>query len=241
MRSKVFVVATRHARYATDKYPKNSVVIDPWRYVEKRDNVTVRRLGENKPETISLLLPSRGRPTWLHRMMFTALETAIYPRSVEIVVYVDEDDPEREAYLRLPWVKVKLGPRIVLSEMWNDCFQRSTGNIVMHCGDDVVFKTPGWDEIVRKEFEKYPDKLVFLYGDDLGPNGQVFGTHGFMHRRWAEIVGYFVPPLFSSDWNDVWLNEVADMIGRKVLIPIVTEHLHYTFGKAPRDQTHHDP
>ena len=51
-------------------------------------------------------------------------------------------------------------------------------------------------------------------------------------------MGYFVPPLFSSDWNDVWLNEVAEKIGRKQLLNFVTEHHHYTFGKSERDQTH---
>ena len=50
-------------------------------------------------------------------------------------------------------------------------------------------------------------------------------------------MGYFLPPYFSCDWNDVWLTEVADMIGRRVKVPIVTEHMHYSFDKRERDQT----
>ena len=39
----------------------------------------------------------------------------------------------------------------------------------------------------------------------------------------------------------MWLNEIADAIGRRRLLPFVTEHHHYTFGrKAERDQTHAD-
>lgn len=236
----VFVIATKHAQYAEEKFPEGSVVIDPWRYIPDQKGVTVRRLGQNKPELISLLIPSRGRPDWFTRMALSAFHTATHPRHLEIVLYLDEDDPKRESYPNFEQVKKIGGDRIVLSEMWNRCFEASRGEILMHCGDDIVFLTPGWDQCVRREFARSEDKVLFVHGDDLGPNGKVFGTHGFVHRRWVETLGYFVPPLFSSDWNDVWLNEIADAIGRRVLIPIETEHLHYTFGKAERDQTHHD-
>ena len=65
----------------------------------------------------------------------------------------------------------------------------------MHCGDDLTFDTPGWDGVVREAFEQTPDKILFAYGNDLGPHGETFGTHGFVHRRWVETLGYFVPPL----------------------------------------------
>jgi hypothetical protein len=119
--------------------------------------------------------------------------------------------------------------------MWNECYARANGNILMHCGDDIVFRTPSWDTIVRETFAQSTDKILLVHGDDMTPNTDALATHGFLHRRWVETVGYFVPPLFSSDWNDVWLTEVADMIGRRVKIPIVTEHMHYSFGKAERD------
>jgi hypothetical protein len=106
----------------------------------------------------------------------------------------------------------------------------------MHCGDDIVFRTPGWDMLVREAFASSQDKILLVHGDDCSPNTDALATHGFLHRTWVETVGYFVPPYFSSDWNDVWLTEVADQIGRRVKIPIVTEHLHYAFGKAERDQ-----
>lgn len=107
----------------------------------------------------------------------------------------------------------------------------------MHCGDDIVFRTPGWDTIVRQTFQRFPDRIVLVHGDDVSVNTDALATHGFLHRRWVETVGYFLPPLFSCDWNDVWLTEVADMIGRRVKIPVITEHMHYSFEKRPRDAT----
>jgi len=188
---------------------------------------------------ISLLLPTRQRPDNLHRLARSVAATAAGP--VEFSVYVDDDDPESARQARELGMTVTVGPRVVLSEMWNVAQRAATADVFMHCGDDLVFRTPGWDQLVLREFEKVPDRLVFVHGDDLSGNAHNGGTHGFLHRRWVDLVGYFVPPLFSSDWNDTWLNCVADLIGRRVYLPgVVTEHMHPSFGKAELDQTHRE-
>lgn len=235
------VITTAHEQYHKMRFQPGDTVIDPFRMIKPQEGVTVRGLGRNRPELISLLLPTRGRPESFYDMVETARRHATYPRAVEIIAYVDQDDPEYDRYMDMrEAVYMICDGRRLLSECWNECYARATGELLMHCGDDVRFRTEGWDEVVRQAFRRYDDRILFAYGDDLGPNGHVFGTHGFVHRRWVEALDYFVPPLFSSDWNDVWLNEVAVNIGRHELLPIVTEHLHYTFGKAERDQTHAD-
>ena len=237
----VFFVATAHPEYAEREFPAGSVVIDPWRMVKDQPGVTVRRLGENKPALISILVPSRGRPPTLARMITSSAKTALHPRRVQWVVRLDDDDPMLDRYLHLPFAGVSYltGQRELLSECWNECATAARGEILMHCGDDLTFETNGWDQMVRDAFAAVPDRIAFVYGDDLSPNFPDLGTHGFVHRRWVETVGYFVPPLFSSDWNDVWLTEVAQMIDRARPLPeMVTEHHHWSFGKADRDQTH---
>lgn len=233
----VFVIATKHAQYADEKFPEGSVVIDPWRYIPDQKGVTVRRLGENKPAMISLLVPSRDRAIQFSRMEMSAYKTATHPRRMEVIAYLDEDDPGLLGYgPHVHNTQIIVGPRILLSEAWNVCYRQASGEILMHCGDDIVFRTSGWDAIVREAFEDSDDKILIVHGDDCSPNTDALATHGFLHRRWVETVGYFVPPLFSSDWNDVWLTEVADAIGRRVKVDIVTEHMHYAFGKAERDE-----
>jgi hypothetical protein len=232
---KTFFVATKHPEYAEFAYPEGSTVIDPWRYIPDQKGVTVKRIGENKPELISILCPTRERPKEFERMLRSAQETATHPNRIEVIAYMDLDDPASGHY---PYGGVTYirDERILLSEAWNRCYELARGDILMHCGDDIVFRTPGWDVIVRETFAASEDKILLVHGDDCSPNTDALATHGFLHRRWVETVGYFLPPLFSSDWNDVWLTEVADAIGRRVKVGIVTEHMHYAFGKAERDR-----
>lgn len=232
-------IATKHPEYAEHVFEEGSTVIDPWRYIPDRPGVDVRRIGESKPALISLLCPTRARPRQFRAMEESAVELATFPGRMEVIAYRDDDDDSDYDHSEIRTRHLR-GPRILLSKMWNECCAAARGEILMHCGDDIVFRTPGWDAVVRKAFAASPDNLVLVHGDDCSPNTDAIATHGFLHRRWVETVGYFVPPLFSSDWNDVWLTEVADMIGRRVKVPIVTEHMHYAFDKSEFDRTYRE-
>lgn len=188
---------------------------------------------------ISLLLPSRGRPDNIKRLADSAISHADNPEYIELIVYIDDDDNSYDGRTFPEQVKIYSTKRTILSKYWNKAYDKAQGPIYMHCGDDIVFQTFHWDTIVQQEFEKYPDKIVLLYGDDGDPNQEKnFGTHSFIHDNWVKTIGYFVPPYFSSDFNDTWLNDVADGIGRKVKIPILTEHMHFAFHKGELDLTH---
>lgn len=189
---------------------------------------------------ISLLVPTRERYDGLTRMGGSALVNSVVPDGVEIVVYIDDDDDTYDELLESSGLKDVVtpvrGPRITLSKMWNRCAEHARGEIFGHMGDDIVFRTYAWDELVTNVFAEYDDRIVFVHGRDGIQDGGL-GTHGFLHRTWVEAVGYFVPPYFSSDYNDTWLTEVADMIGRRRYVPeLFTEHMHHTVGKAEIDQ-----
>lgn len=187
---------------------------------------------------ISLLVPTRGRPENMRRLVNSARDTADYP--VPVVFYIDEDDTASAQEADDLCCDSVVGPRIVLSQMWNECYRLSTTDINMHCGDDIVFQTPSWDRIVEEMFDQFPDKIALVYGDD-GFQGEQLATHSFQHRNWTDTLGYFVPPYFSSDYNDTWLTDVATMIGRKIYLPqVVTEHMHPAANKGTWDSTHQE-
>lgn len=189
-------------------------------------------------EGISVVMPTRGRPANVLRVIQSARETAELPP--DFVFYVDDDDAASLEAVRSVGASVVVGERVVLSAMWNEAAKLAIHDVVMHCGDDIVFRTPGWDRIVLDEFERWPDRLVLVHGRD-GFQDARLATHGFYHRAWIDTFGYLVPPYFASDYNDLWNTEVADSAGRRVYKPeIYTEHMHPVAGKAELDQTHRE-
>src|ERR1039458_7093220 len=135
-------------------------------------------------------MPTRGRPHNMSDVSLSARDTAV--GDVEIIFYVDDDDePSIEAAYELG-CEVATGPRITLSDTYNRCAEIATGEILMGACDAVVFKTPGWDELVEAEFAKVPDKILLVFGDDEIHHGGG-ATLPFLHRRWMEVVGRFYP------------------------------------------------
>jgi glycosyltransferase involved in cell wall biosynthesis len=193
---------------------------------------------------ISILCPTRGRPDSVVRLVKSIQATAV--GAVELILHVDYDDPTVDEVLALAGpgsgglVRVLVDNRMLLSQYWNRCADIARGELLMQCGDDLVFHTPGWDATFTQAFDQYPDKIALVYGDD-GLQHERIATHGVLHRRWVDTVGYFVPPHFASDYNDLWLTEVAAALGRLVYLPeVYTEHLHPAAGKATWDRTHQE-
>lgn len=189
---------------------------------------------------ISILCPTRNRLDAMRRLVQSARETAANPTEIEFIFYVDEDDEPSAALADELDATVVRGPRIVLSEMWNRCWDEAKYDVAMHCGDDIIFRSRDWDLHVLYAFERFPDKIVLVHGRD-GYQDANLATHGFRHRNWVNATGYFVPPYFSSDYNDTWVTEVADALGRRVYVPeVYTEHMHPVAGKGTWDQTHQE-
>jgi len=186
----------------------------------------------------------------LLRFYDSAFHHAVRPDKCEIIARVDLDDEQLGGYRELeavlgprqiPAFTLLVGPRdLCLSNLWNECWgaAHAQAEIFMMGADDLVFRSPRWDEMLREAFYLYPDRIAFVYGRDSIQN-EALGTHGAIHKHWVDTVGYFVPPLFEADCNDSWLHEVSEIIGRKHFIPdLETEHLHASSGKSPRDATH---
>ena len=117
------------------------------------------------PEKISLLLPTRERPDSMQRVWKSAIDTADHPKYIEICFYIDNDDlisiqEAKKMKVKYERVMYKVGPRIVLSQCWNECYKISTGEILMQCGDDLIFRSNHWDTIVRNMFRKHEDRIM---------------------------------------------------------------------------------
>lgn len=194
---------------------------------------------------ISVLCPTRKRPREFERMITSAWNTACQPHLIEIVARVDDDDHTygHGRTLKPPeGVTMIQSPRIrQITDLWNQCFAGCSGDIVMQANDDIIFRTRGWDMMVEGAFAACPDKILMVHGDHQGGyDGRMFGPHPFVHRRWVQTLGYFTPPYFSSDFGDTWINDLANALGRRLFLPFVVEHMHFTIGKSEEDQTTKD-
>jgi len=195
---------------------------------------------------ISLLCPTRKRPQNMLAMFHSALYNADKPTDVECVFCIDDDDVTAQKQfedMRKVYgnqIKARIGKRVILAQTWNECLPLASGDIIMHCNDDIIFRTKGWDTIVRDEFDKCYDKILCVYGRD-GFQNERLATFGFYGRKLAEILGYFTPPYFSCDYCDNWLFAIHKTLNRARYHPeIYIEHLHPTAGKAVIDETHRD-
>jgi glycosyl transferase/beta-hydroxylase protein BlmF len=179
----------------------------------------------------------------MRRMVDSGRETST--GQVEYVFYIDDDDPASvEMASTLHHEKADVfwitGPRILMSSMWNECQKCARYDVYQHSCDETIYRTVGWDTAVLAAMDEWPDKIGLVYGRD-GIHDQALATHGFITRNWVEAVGYFVPPYFSSDYNDLWLHQVAEAVGRLHFLPeVYTEHMHPAVNKGPLDLTHQE-
>lgn len=183
---------------------------------------------------IDILVPSKGRPNRLQTMINSCYETADTPEDISVIVFLDRDD-YYELDLISDNVSVIQGKQEVLSKLWNNCFRYGQGEICMHAADDIVFESKGWDTIVRDYFAK--NEIGLIYGDDC--HQDKWATHSFTSRKAADILGYFCPPYFEADYNDIWLTELY--LGIKKICytsDLVIKHLHRNLDSKFDDSTY---
>jgi len=171
----------------------------------------------------------------------SALATASKPNKIEFLFYVDEDDKSFPSGIVNRKIKLINGPRIWISLALSVLYTRSRGEIIMYCGDDVVFKTKGWDVTIRNEFDKVPDKICLVHTNDGVIQSKDIARHGFLHKKWFKTLGSPFPALRGIP-NDLWCSEIATILGRvRYIDEIVIEHIHYRQGaKAKFDSTYKD-
>lgn len=185
---------------------------------------------------ISFLTPTRKRPEMMTQFVSSVLDTADRPADIEFVVYIENDDSSYFNWPHSPQVKMKWGPWKNLAQCYE--WERASGDIFVLGADDVIFRTQGWDTKVMAEFAKYPDKIVLVHGDDGDPNTEkTNATMPFIHRQWVNVIGRYLPPYFTGDFTDTWLSDIANALGRRAKIDIITEHIHPAFGKREQDET----
>ena len=174
--------------------------------------------------------------------------TAACPSRVEILLYIDTNDPNLRRYktniLQLErtfvsnTISLIVGPSIGVPRAANILFEKSTADVFLTSNDDQVFISPGWDTRLDDEIGHYPDNIFCLWFNDEWES-EKFCTFPIVSRKWIETLGYLQFPFFEHYFADAWIWMLAKAIDRTHYIgDIIVEHRHWKTGKSPKDPTY---
>jgi hypothetical protein len=195
---------------------------------------------------IGIHVPSRERMNRRLTLLTSIITSVNNINNVNVYFGVDEDDPTRKLIYKvadaIPCVKIinikNDGKFIGLGKMWNQCVNESDDDIISMIGDDMVFHTQGWDDMVIDEFsgKNLPeDKIKAIHCND-DCHGAKLAVNLFCHRKFNDIMGQFMREEFMINWVDQWLHQVFNCFGRlKYRGDIMIEHRHWVLGKAKPD------
>ena len=205
---------------------------------------------------IALLLPSRSRIQENKRFLDSLQNTIENPESVVVYYGLDSDDSEREELTGLlvnpKYTKFKTHITVYpysekfpgLGVLWNKLAQVCDCEIFAMVGNDMVFRTRGWDTHILQEFSEPQNlKLVYCNDDMRGPGNKFYwaeplAVNSFIHRKYYDLLGYYVQESFKHGYHDTYLHNVFTKLGRIVYrSDIHISHLHYSFGEMPIDET----
>ena len=158
---------------------------------------------------------------------------------IEFCLYLDNDYlhnlPLLPKHEFVTYIKL-FGPSLPISTMTNVMYSQSSGEIIMYCADDVVFRTPRWDKRVTNELPNPTKEIQMLGPSDGSRNFPKIITHGFVTRKMAKTLGYLLPPFFGAEYGDTWLTEIARKSNcLSIAGDLLIEHMHPNWGKAPSD------
>jgi len=187
-----------------------------------------------------VIVPSRGRPHNVDKLIESMMATRTGNSS--LLVVVDSDDTSLRRYEELDWPKWarlviqsprRIGPTLndfaVAAPSFNDQV-----DIIGFMGDDHRPRTVGWDSIIEQAM-KNQDGTGFVYGNDL-LQGSMLPTAIFISSNIVQSLGYMCPP----GMQHMYLDNVWKLWGERIhrltyLNDVIIEHMHPVARKAEWD------
>jgi glycosyltransferase involved in cell wall biosynthesis len=179
---------------------------------------------------LSLLVPTRGRPAQLARLLDSLADTTSAPDSLEIVLVLDDDDPASAmTHRRLNVVHTVGPPGRTMGRLNQAGYLASAGDFVMLLNDDVVARTPGWDGRVRPWLDEFADGVVLVHVNDTLMRHHLC-TFPLVSRTFCELAGGVCPEGYRRYRIDDHVEDVFNLLAalgepRTVYLPdVVFEH-----------------
>lgn len=183
---------------------------------------------------ISILVPSRGRPEEFAQMQESVRNVS---RQVEILVALDEDDPELASYACESFTRKDIGERRFLTQRWNELARMAAGDYLMLGNDDMRFDGPEWVDMLCEINPSKPAVIGFKAGA-WTDNHFIFPI---LTRAGYAVQGFFVPESVVGIYADTWLYQVGKKSGCIHYLPdYEITHLHWSTQSRLADATDKD-
>ncbi|EFK08325.1 conserved hypothetical protein [delta proteobacterium NaphS2] len=179
----------------------------------------------------------------IRRLVDSIVENSEIISDIELVMVIDEDDEESLNFLdaRLDIVKC-VGPPASMGTLNTRGWQQATGNIILLMNDDLVIKTPGWDQQIRELDGRFEDKIYMAYPDDMEKAD--LSTFPIMNRKTCDILTDPYPSEYDALFIDDHIFDIFIRL-RKLghdrlfyLDGVKFDHRHFIDGKARPDATY---
>ncbi len=192
--------------------------------------------GDNLIQRYALICPTRGRSNRIKEFVESALITATHPKRIEILLYVDNDDPDLQDYesnildlqkkfINSP-ISITLGPSIGVPKAANTLFEQSKADVFLTSNDDQIFITYGWDTRLDDEITKFPDNIQETL-EKLMVNRRGKDPHSYMMTE--SIVGYISPQqCYRLDAHSLTPIETSVKLDISKVEPEVPPHVRFT-------------
>jgi hypothetical protein len=203
---------------------------------------------------IAILVPSRERLNLQLTLISSIITTVDDINNVVLYFGIDEDDPTRATTQKIAdaidfveVVPIKNGGKFIgINKIWNILAEHAMNQEEWHdivfgyIGDDMVFRTNGWDTKILNEFEasNCPSDFIKLVHCDDGYHKENLCVNAFIHETYFHVVGYLCREEFLINWSDRWLYQSFKAFDRITYMPdIFIEHNHWVFGRRAKDKT----
>lgn len=178
---------------------------------------------------ISIIHPSRGRAMKSLQTTSKWVELADKYAEVELLVSIDEDEPQMNLYQAYPNLIINKNRSAV--DAINNAAKVAKGNILIVVSDDT-FCPVDWNLFIDNETHGKTDWILKTQ-DGIQP---WIITMPIMDRVYYNRFGYIYHPDYKHLFCDTELTCVADITGRKITSNLLFPHNHYSIGKSVKDE-----
>lgn len=187
---------------------------------------------------ITIIHPSRSRPEQAARTAKKWLSSAQNQsmNNIQYIFSLDESDetlPEYKSFIQnMPPIAVVHDNSCAVQAI-NNAAEYATGDLLIVISDDFSLPPFHWDVALVEALHDKQDFIVKTSDFTTNRQGQQQGqpwiiTLPIMDRKYYERFGYIYYPAYGHMFCDTEMTHVADLLGRKITLPINFPHNHYS-------------